>query len=99
MSSISEARAEVQRAYEKARCWSDADEPRSFWEFERELWTMLLALGRALVGQFLARQAAGPRAVQYSHAGERYVLDERPRTTVLGTMFGKVRFTRPVGSM
>jgi hypothetical protein len=94
--SIDEARRDVERAFEAARQWADTLERRSMFEFERGLWTLLLALGRALVAVFLARHVARPRAASYVHDGRRYVLDEQ-RTTAIGTRFGKVAFTRPVG--
>jgi hypothetical protein len=94
--SIDEARREVEQAFETARQWADATQERSMFEFERQLWTLLLALGRALVALFLARQVARPRAAVYEHAGCRYVLDGE-RATPIGTRFGKVTFTRPVG--
>ena len=92
MPSISEARVEVQRAYESALRWADTDEPRSFWKFEQELWALMLAVGRAMVALFLVRQAVRPRALEYRFDGRRFVLAGRHRTTPLGTLFGKVPF-------
>jgi hypothetical protein len=94
--SIDRQRAEVERAVAEARSLADSDRPRSLFEFERELWTLMLALGRALVCLFLARQVARPRATAYQHDGRRYVLGGE-RTTTIGTRFGKVPFTRPIG--
>jgi hypothetical protein len=97
--SIEQARHDVQSSFERARAWAESSDRRSFWDFERELWTRLLALGRALVVLFLARAARRPRAVEYRFAGERHVLAKKRSTTQLGTRFGKVPFTRPVGRM
>lgn len=96
MTTIEQARHEVQSAFERVRTWVDIDEKRSFWAFERELWTRMLALGRALVVLFLARQVARPRATEYRHEGIAWQLDGE-RTGEIGTRFGKVPFTRPVG--
>jgi hypothetical protein len=94
--SVDHERREVQKTFSDAVAWAESDGPKSFYEFERRLWTLLLALGRALVQQFLAKQAGRLRAVQYEHDGRRYVL-RAERTSIVGTRFGKVSFTRPVG--
>src|SRR5579862_6146618 len=93
---MDEARREVEHAFEAAKRLSDTAERRTMFEFERELWTALLALGRALVALFLARQVARPRAARYEQLGRIYVIDG-VRATPIGTRFGKVTFTRPVG--
>lgn len=95
MASVEQDQREVQVAYERAVAWANTDERRTLWVFERELWTLLLALGRALVALFLARQATRPRPLAYEHGGVTYVL-QGERTTELGTRFGKVAFRRPV---
>lgn len=94
--SIDDARREVERAFDDARQWADTSERRSMFAFERELWTLLLSLGRALVALFLARQSGRPRAASYRHEGRTYVM-AGARTTEIGTRFGKVGFERPVG--
>ncbi len=94
--SIDEARREVERAFEVARQWADSSEKRTMFAFERRLWTLLLALGRALVALFLARQIGRPRDASYRREGRTYVMAET-RTTEVGTRFGKVAFCRPVG--
>jgi hypothetical protein len=94
--SIDEARREVERAMEAARRWADTAERRSMFEFEGGLWTLLLALGRALVAVFLARQVARPRAATYVRDGRTYVMGGM-RETQIGTRFGKVAFERPMG--
>ncbi len=62
--------------------------------FEAEAWTGVLALGRALMVLFLARQAARPRATGYVVDGVSYVL-RGERTSRLGTRFGKVSLLGP----
>jgi hypothetical protein len=96
MPTIEQARREVQSAFERVQSWADAEEKRTLWAFERELWTRLLALGRALVTLFLARQVARPRRTEYRHEGVAWRLDGQ-RTSEIGTRLGKVEFTRPVG--
>jgi hypothetical protein len=94
--SIGSARAEVQRAFERARKLADSAPPQRCSDFERELWTAVLALGRALVSLFLAHQAARPRPLDYLHGRQRFVL-KGGRVSELGTRFGKVSFVRPLG--
>ncbi len=65
-------------------------------EIESSLWTAPLALGRALIALDLARVVARPRPVDDVHGGAKFVL-AATATSDLGTRFGKVRFTRPVG--
>jgi hypothetical protein len=94
-SSIGAARAEVQRAFDRVLKLADSDRQLRFFRFERGLWTLLLALGRALVSLFLAHQAARPRAAEYLRDKHRFVIDGE-RTSQLGTRFGKVSFTRRI---
>jgi hypothetical protein len=94
--SIEQARREVQSAFAAALAWADTGERRSLAAFESRLWTLLLALGRALVGLFLAHQAQRPRPADYRHGGRTYRLDDR-RVSEVATRFGKVRFGRPIG--
>ena len=94
--SIERVRADVQRAFDQALAKADDGGKCTFWQFEKELWTLLLALGRSLVRLFLLRTAQRPRAVEYAVGDARYVLSKE-RETDLGTRFGKVRFARPTG--
>jgi hypothetical protein len=96
MQTVAECRADVKKACERIIRVADSDAAASLAEVEAELWTLLLALGRALVALFLARQAARARAAEYTHAGTRYWL-RQPHTSEIGTRFGKVSFTRWVG--
>lgn len=96
--SITSHHQRVQRAFESVLTLADTQQPQSLVAFERALWTAILGLGRALVALFLARQAARLRPAHYQHEGVDYVLDvDKGRTTEVGTRFGKVPFTRPVG--
>jgi hypothetical protein len=93
---IEATRAEAQRAFERALKLADDGGRKRLWAFERELWSLLLAVGSALVTLFLVRQAGRLRATDYVHGDQRFKLDGE-RTSQLGTRFGKVDFVRPVG--
>lgn len=88
--SIDEARRGVEQSWSGVLAVAETEQRRlSLWEFETKLWFLMLALGRALVGLFLARQAARPSAAEYPHEGQRYQRAE-VRTSEVGTRFGKV---------
>ena len=92
--SIDEARRGVERSWSGVLAFAESEQRVSLWEFETKLWFLMLSLGRALVGLFLARQAARPSAIEYH--GQRYERAE-VRTSEVGTRFGKVSFRRAVG--
>jgi hypothetical protein len=95
---INRAERDVQRAVEHARRCADGATSRPLAEVEGELWSAMLALGRALIVLFLVRRATALRPVSYEVAGLRYVLDAKNRRqSAIGTRFGKVPFSRPVG--
>jgi hypothetical protein len=94
--SINQARKEVQSAFDAALRWAETSENPSFGDFEQGLWSLLLALGRALVVLFLAHRVQRPRPTEYRYEGKQYRLDGE-RVSDLGTFFGKVAFSRPVG--
>jgi hypothetical protein len=96
VTSINNAREEVQTEFSRVLQLAESNSQRTLTEAERELWSALLALGRALVCLFLARQVSRPRAQEYEHAGQRWRL-LGDRTSEIGTRFGKVEFRRPVG--
>jgi hypothetical protein len=96
--SIEEAERGVQSAVQRARAWAESSEPATFWVFEAGLWTLMLALGRALSVLFLTHRARAQRPSDYVLGGKRYRIDGE-RTSELGTRFGKVRFHRPVGRL
>jgi hypothetical protein len=93
--SIERARRDVEAAFAAALALAESHEQGSFFEFERELWTRMLAIGRAVVALLFAR-CSSPRVANYMRDGTQYDLAEL-RTTSVGTLFGKVAFTRPVG--
>lgn len=96
-SSIERAEAEVQRAVADATAVAKR-EGITLAAAEAELWTALLALGRALLALLLARAATRSRPGTYEHDGARYALDTTTRrNSEIGTRFGKVRFSRAIG--
>lgn len=94
--SIEQARHEVQRAFHAAVRCAEVEGAGSFVEFDTKLWPSMLALGRALVLLFLAKQATRPRAARYRYDGKDYVLGEK-KAKAIGTRYGKVLFRRPIG--
>jgi hypothetical protein len=96
--SIDEKRQDVQTAFEAAYRLADEGAPSSLAVFEPSLWTLLLALGRALMGLWLARRAARPRSARYEHRGRSYDVDGTAKGEV-GTRFGKVAYEGPVGRL
>jgi hypothetical protein len=96
-SSIELASAEVQRAVRAATAIAEGEKV-TLAAAEAELWTALLALGRALMTLFLARAANRARPATYEQDGARYALDTTTRrNTEVSTRFGKVRFSRAIG--
>jgi hypothetical protein len=96
MTNIDQARKEVQEAFEKALAAAETAEPQPLAAVETALWTLILALGRALVALYLARRAGRPRPACYEVNGKSYEIWGRA-TAEVGTLFGKVRFETPVG--
>lgn len=95
---IMRAEREVQHAIDRVRTCAGPEAGTAFAVVEAELWTALLALGRAIVTLFLLRSAARPRPATYEHDGARYALDvEARRRSEVGTRFGRVSFVRPIG--
>lgn len=98
MRTIERAEREVQDVLERMRRCAEAKGTPTLAAVERELWTTLLALGRAMIALYLARQAARPRAATYVHEGARFAFDpDTRRRTEIGTRFGKVPFVRAIG--
>lgn len=98
MTSVDQARLEVEKSFKGALEWAESNETRLLHVFEKRLWSLLLACGRALVLLFLVRQVYRPRPATYMHDERQYQLDGI-RTSLLGTLFGKVMFSRPVGRL
>lgn len=96
--SIRDLEQNVHAVVSRALTLAKSAKSQRFADVERTLWTTLLELGRAFVAIFLAEQAARLRARAYEHDGVAYELDlRRQRTNEVGTRFGRVSFTRPVG--
>jgi len=93
---IDQARRDVHRLVSEMLEVVDTPDPQRLASVERQLWTMVLGLGRALIALFLMRQAARPRATDYRHGRIRWYLSDW-RETPVGTLFGKVAFLRPIG--
>ena len=96
MTTIDQARKEVQTVFAAALAAADTAELQPLATVEATLWTQTLALGRALVVLYLTRCAGGPRAVRYEHDGAQYEVVGTEAAEV-GTRFGKVVFQAPVG--
>ena len=97
MTSIDQARTDVQQAVRALMAIADYAEPTSAASAEQRLWSGLLALGRALMALFFARQAARWRAGRsYDVEGQGFAV-VGTETRDVGTRFGKVKLTQPVG--
>lgn len=96
MASIEQARLEVQTAFARLLSTAETAEPQAFAVVEASLWTQVLALGLALAGLYLARQAGRPRLARYQHEGKDYEIAGN-ETRQVGTRFGKIIFETPVG--
>ncbi len=95
---IERAGRDVQSAIERVRRCAESKDTTTLAAVERELWTALLHLGRAVMALFLVRYAARPRPLTYEHDGGRFALDtDTRRRSEIGTRFGKVAFVRAVG--
>ena len=95
---IERAERDVQSASERVRRCAETKDATTLSAVERELWTALLHLGRAVMALFLVRYAARPQPSTYEHDGGRFALDtDTRRRSEIGTRFGKVAFVRPVG--
>jgi len=91
--SIALARSLVQQSLTAVQALGDDAEVRTLAAFERQLWTLLLALGRTLVTLWLVRRDARPIAARYAHRGATWEV-QGTHSSRVGTRFGKVWFTR-----
>ncbi len=97
MTSIDQARADAQQAFRALMTIADSAVPASAAGAEQRLWSGLLALGRALMALFFARQAARWRARgSYDVEGKNFAV-VGTETGEIGTRFGKVKLEQPVG--
>jgi hypothetical protein len=97
MTSISEARAEVHLEMQRMHALVEAREPQTATEVEVALWASVLRLGAWMMVLFFAHQAARwPIGGRYTAGGTTYDV-EGTEDVELGTKFGKVGVTQPVG--
>jgi hypothetical protein len=98
MSSIAQAREEVDRSVRAALAAVEKATGGTADEAEKAVWIALLGLGRALMAWFFSLRAARYAAndTMYEHDGLKYRLAGREQTEIR-TRFGKVDFERPVG--
>ena len=96
MTTIDQARREVHAAFAAALATADTADRQPFAAVETSLWTGMLALGRAMIALYLARQVGQPRPALYEHDGKEYAIEGVVPDEV-GTRFGKVAFETPVG--
>lgn len=93
--SVARAQREVQNAITPILALATLSR-RSLFDVERELWTAMLALSRAIITLFLTRAAANFCERRYCHQGTSYVRTS-DHVSIVSTRFGKVSFTRPGG--
>src|ERR1700693_6303592 len=97
VTSIDQARTDVQQAIRALMAIADSAVPTSAASAEQRLWSGLLALGRALMALFFAQQAARWGAGRpYSVEGHGFAV-VGTETAEVGTRFGKVMVEQPVG--
>src|SRR5712691_8474125 len=96
MTTIDQARKEVQSAFARVLAIADTTEVQPLAAVETSLWTQMLSLGRAVVTLYLVRHASKPRPACYEYDGETYEIAGAEMDEV-GTRFGKVVFNTPVG--
>jgi hypothetical protein len=97
MTSIDQARTDVQQAIRTLMTIADSATLTSAASAEQRLWSGLLALGRALMTLFFARQTARwGTGRSYSAEGHGFAV-VGTETAEVGTRFGKVMLEQPVG--
>jgi hypothetical protein len=96
VTSIEEKRREVQAAFEAAYRHANEGDLGPVAVFEPALWTLVMALGRALTALWLTRCAVRPRDVRYDYEGRTYEV-VGTKIGEVGTRFGKVSYEAPVG--
>lgn len=92
MSSVDEARANVETEYKRALEIAEAGGQLA--GVESQLWTQMLALGRAMIALYFVHHVNRLRAGTYEHEGRMFELSGSI-TNDIGTRFGKVAFRRP----
>jgi hypothetical protein len=97
VTSIEQARADVQQAIRALMAIADSTVPTLAASAEQRLWSEMLTLGRALMALFFARQAARWQAGRSYGVGEHGYAVVGEETGEIGTRFGKVKVRQPVG--
>lgn len=95
-SNLIEARAFVESAYQALVAAVDPPKRVRLADIEAKLWSLLLALGRALLLLFFAHRVAATTdrfSLKFGRA------ETKMRETGLGTRFGRVTFSRPFWRM
>ena len=76
----------------------DDEDTRRIHEVEARLWSLLLALGRSLIALYLSRRASLIQSGFYEYDRGRYFISKgQTRSSEVGTIFGKVTYSRPYG--
>ena len=97
MPTVSEARAEVQHEMQQMLAIVDGELPATATDAERALWMAGLRVGAAMMRLFFTRQAAAwPKGHRYDVADVPHRV-EGVDVVEIGTKFGKVEVTQPVG--
>jgi hypothetical protein len=97
MTTILEARTEVQREFQQLVAFVDWPSPRPATDVESALWSGVLRLGMSMMTLFFAHQAGRwPRGRRYDVGGVRHEV-EGADVVEIGTKFGKVRVLQPMG--
>lgn len=97
MTSIDQARADIQQAMRTLMTIADSSAPTSAASAEQRLWSGLLVLGRALMALLFARQGARWRGGRSYEADGKRLVVVGTETSVIGTRFGRVTVEVPVG--
>lgn len=97
MTTISEARTEVQREMQQLVALVDRQSQQTATEVENLLWSGVLRLGMSLMALFFAHQAAKwPRGLRYEVSGVSHEV-QGADVVEIGTKFGKVSVLQPTG--
>src|SRR5271170_3174642 len=96
VTSIHQARTDVQRAIRDVMTIADAAALTTAASAEQRVWSGVLALGRTLMALYFARQAARWTGRSYSVEGHDFAI-VATEAVEIGTRFGKVALEQPVG--
>lgn len=97
MATLSEAREEVHRKVQRMVSLVEEESLQKTAELENELWFSLLSLGGVLMSLYFARQAAKwPVGLEYKVKGVDHEVEGADEVEI-GTKFGKVRISQPMG--